>query len=47
MGFSVGTAGVAAVACQYPQVERILLVGPTYSFADLDITRRGLAKFTG
>jgi hypothetical protein len=46
MGFSGGSFATAAVAHEFPQVEKILLTGPAYG-NQRDIVEAGLASYTG
>jgi len=47
MGFSAGASSVAGVAHLYPQVDRILLMGPTVAYGLDHETRAGIEQFTG
>lgn len=46
MGFSAGAGGIAAVAYEYPEVKKILLVAPSFDMPK-DEVKTGLQKFKG
>ena len=46
MGFSAGASAIAAVAHEFPQVRKILLISPSCDVGEEDVTK-GLAEFTG
>jgi alpha/beta superfamily hydrolase len=46
MGFSAGASAIAAVAYEFPQVRKILLISPSGDAGEEDVTK-GLAEFTG
>lgn len=46
LGFSAGASAVAAVAHEFPQVQKILLISPSYDAGEDDIFE-GLTKFQG
>lgn len=47
MGFSGGTSSIGAVAHEYPQVKKILLMGPGFAIDDETPVRKGLSRFCG
>jgi len=46
MGFSAGASAVSAVAYEFKQVKKILLVSPSLDAGEISM-RKGLAEFTG
>jgi len=47
MGYSMGTNSVAAVAHEYSQVQKILLMGAAPDNSSFDAVKEGLPRFTG